>query len=478
MDNILICNNDLILMYKMFLTFEGLYDYISYVIWCKESNYNSPFASKEVVFDDLNSAEGLENFHFIVTDQSIFESVRDRLVNEYGIEKDKIILFRDWFLDKYKNDKNVSHVPKMVRLDISTCCQLNCKECYMRRDNYGTVGKGNMTFEQFKKFVDENPFLESIELSNSGEVFLNPDIKKMLEYAYKKNVAITILNGVNFNTVRDSVIEALVKYQVDGILFSIDGTTQEVYEQYRVNGNYDRVIKNIKKLNEYKKKYNSEFPYLRWQFIIFPQNVHQIEDVIKNAEELNMEVVFKKDWGGDFVPEDIEKVKRLTGLDYSSDKTDMVIVPNEEVSEVVVEEVKDEEIPVDDEIELCVTDEVDTKELGEKVEDGGFLTSEQVGTIYDNAGELLNYSFNDLCFQMLFEPQINWDGRLLGCCLTYQDDWGVNVFDVGFLNALNSEKFRQGICNLIGDLKDNDDNPCRFCAHYKDNILNKKFLNF
>ncbi len=40
---------------------------------------------------------------------------------------------------------------------------------------------------------------------------------------------------------------------------SIDGASQETYQIYRVRGKFDEVIGHIRKINEYKKKYNSEF---------------------------------------------------------------------------------------------------------------------------------------------------------------------------------------------------------------------------
>ena len=64
----------------------------------------------------------------------------------------------------------------------------------------------------------------------------------------------TTLTKYNDNSYYGSVDNDKIKYQVDGILFSIDGTTQEVYEQYRVNGNYDRVISSGNSSSHSKKK--------------------------------------------------------------------------------------------------------------------------------------------------------------------------------------------------------------------------------
>ena len=100
-------------------------------------------------------------------------------------------------------------------------------------------------------------------------------------------------NGVNFNHVREHVLEDLVKYQVQFITVSIDGATNETYQKYRVGGDLERVIANIKKLNEYKKAHKSKYPRLRWQFIVFGHNVHELRAAQDMAKSLGMDFYAK-----------------------------------------------------------------------------------------------------------------------------------------------------------------------------------------
>ena len=96
--------------------------------------------------------------------------------------------------------------------------------------------------------MDDNPWVSEIELSNWGEIFLNPDIERIIEYAYRRNVALSAWNGANFNHVRDSVLEAMVRYKFRAITCSIDGASGDIYELYRRNGDFGRVIDNLRKL--------------------------------------------------------------------------------------------------------------------------------------------------------------------------------------------------------------------------------------
>ena len=205
-------------------------------------------------------------------------------------------------------------------IDLCTKCQLSCICCSTSKGviRNGFVKEGYMSFDMFRYIVETNPELKEFEMSNWGEIFLNPQILDIFEFAYNKGIKLYCGNGTNFNYVPDSVLEGLVKYRIEYLNLSIDGTSQDVYVKYRRNGNYDRVISNIEKLNVFKKIYNSPYPKLSWQFIIFGHNEHQIASAKSECERLGM-VFNPKMNHSNFSPIcDQEYVKLVTGLDYSS----------------------------------------------------------------------------------------------------------------------------------------------------------------
>jgi MoaA/NifB/PqqE/SkfB family radical SAM enzyme len=221
--------------------------------------------------------------------------------------------------------------------------------------------------KEFQKLVDENPWIAHIELSNWGEIFLNPEIYDIMECAYRKSVALTASNGANLNTVKEKVLEGLVKFKLRHITCSIDGASQETYSIYRVGGNFERVIENIKIINHYKEKYQSLFPLLRWQFVAFGHNDHEIETARKLAESLNMKFWLKLNVYEEFSPvKNEELVRKESGLGVAS-----------------------------------------RSEYYEKYGSG--------------------YLQDIICRQLWLKPQINWDGRILGCCYNYWGDFG-NAF--------------------------------------------------
>src|SRR5688500_17730381 len=75
---------------------------------------------------------------------------------------------------------------------------------------------------------------------SQGEPYINPKFLDMVKYAHKRGIyTITSTNGhfLNSENARKTVESGL-----DRILISIDGSTQEVYEQYRKEGHLETVL--------------------------------------------------------------------------------------------------------------------------------------------------------------------------------------------------------------------------------------------
>ena len=296
--------------------------------------------------------------------------------------------------------------PFFVKIGACSICNLNCRDCYMRKSktNFGNVGAGYLKYENFVKFLDMNPFVREIELANHGEAFLNPDLARILETAYQRNIIISIAGGVNFNKVSDEQLEALVKYScVKCISISIDGASQEVYSKYRRGGNFDTVINNIKKLNEYKRKYNTNFPILYWQYIVMDTNEdeNEIKKAIKMSEEFNMEILFKKTYVYGYKPKNPELISKLTGIDFNN-----------------------------------------------------------TNALFANEKRFTP------CLDLWRSPQINWDGRFLGCACNYENPFDINVFETGLVKCLNSRMIRKTKKMLMGG-KPYKKSPCYNCEFYK-----------
>lgn len=193
--------------------------------------------------------------------------------------------------------------PTRLRLEATSHCQLRCPSCPTASGAIRpTIGAGHLKLDDFRRLLEENPTLEHIELSNYGEMFLNPALLSIMELAAQKGVQLAAANGVNFNHASEKVIEGLAKYSFRALTISLDGASQETYQRYRVRGDFARVINNIRLLNDYKAKYQTTYPRLHWQFVIFGHNEHELPQAKALAQELGMTFAPKLTWDDDFSP--------------------------------------------------------------------------------------------------------------------------------------------------------------------------------
>ncbi len=322
------------------------------------------------------------------------------------------VLLRNQFrlLSNYsylRNYLRYGFIGDTVNLEASTMCQLKCPICPTATGENRTrpLGWGFLTFKDFKNFLDSYPGIRHIELSNWGEVFLNPEINDILEHAYSKGVSLATANGTNLNSVKEEVLEGVVKYQLKYMTISLDGASNETYVQYRKGGDFNRVISNIEKINRYKEQYGTEYPVMGWQFIVFGHNEHEIVRAREMAQSLNMTFQPRLNAYNVFSPvKDEETVKKDSGLLAAS-----------------------------------------RKEFKEQ-----------------------NKRYWGLpCYQLWSSPQINWDGKLMGCCINGWGDFG-NVFESGLKAALSSEKYTYAKKMLLGKVEERADIPCTTCPYYKD----------
>ena len=131
-------------------------------------------------------------------------------------------------------------VGNSLRIDASSACQLRCPSCHQVKEWGATFRRKHLKFADFKKFVDQHPTFKNIELSDNGEIFLNPELEEIIQYAYTKNIALTVRNGVNLNHASQMVLEYLVKCNLSLFWSLLMEQLTETYKIYRQGGDFKR----------------------------------------------------------------------------------------------------------------------------------------------------------------------------------------------------------------------------------------------
>lgn len=187
---------------------------------------------------------------------------------------------------------DVSAMPVSVSIEPTTSCNLRCPECPSGLRSF-TRPTGMLKSGLYVDIIDQlAPTLSYLTFYFQGEPYLNPSFLTMTAYASERGIYTATSTNAHYLT--EEMAQRTVLSGLDRLIISIDGTTQETYQSYRVGGSLSKVIEGTKNVVRMKKELRSSTPHVVFQFLVTGQNEHQIGDVNRLARTLGVDqVVFK-----------------------------------------------------------------------------------------------------------------------------------------------------------------------------------------
>ena len=182
----------------------------------------------------------------------------------------------------------ISGMPVSAGVELTNHCNLNCPEC-----NAGsglmTRERGYMNIGLFDKLLAEiEPYLLYLRLYFQGEPMMHPHFFSFLERSRHIN---TVLS-TNGHFLSKENAGKIASSGLNKIIIPVDGTDQETYSSYRINGDLAMVMDGLKNITEEKKRVSSRL-IIEIQFLVNKKNEHQISSVRHLAREMNVSLKLK-----------------------------------------------------------------------------------------------------------------------------------------------------------------------------------------
>ncbi len=198
------------------------------------------------------------------------------------------VLASYYFSKKYKK-LIFNGLPISIAIEPTTSCNLRCPECPSGLRSF-TRPTGMLQEETFKKVIDElQETLLYLTFYFQGEPYLHPKFTELVRYASQKGIYTS--TSTNAHYLNEENAKKTVQSGLDRLIISIDGTSQETYQAYRVGGKLEKVIAGTKNILYWKKQLNSKTPYVIFQFLVVKPNEHQIEEIQKMGKEIGVDEV-------------------------------------------------------------------------------------------------------------------------------------------------------------------------------------------
>lgn len=216
-------------------------------------------------------------------------------------------------------------LPFTINFEPTTACNLRCPECPSGLRQF-TRPTGNLKKDFFRSTIDDLAgHLLYLIFYFQGEPYINPAFLEMVRHANEKGIyTITSTNGHFLN---DANAEETVRSGLNRLIISIDGTTQEVYEQYRKEGDLEVVLQGVKNVVKWKQRLKASTPHIVLQFLVVRPNEHQIPEIRKMAADLDVDAlsfktaqVYDYKFGNPLIPENegLSRYRRTSNGQYEA----------------------------------------------------------------------------------------------------------------------------------------------------------------
>lgn len=199
------------------------------------------------------------------------------------------LVFGSYYLTRLARRPIQWGLPVTISLEPTTACNLRCPECPSGLRSF-TRETGNLREDFFRSTVDDlYRQLTCLIFYFQGEPYINPKFLEMVNYAHRRGLyTITSTNGhfLNSDNARRTVESGL-----DRLIISVDGTTQDTYEQYRIGGTLEHVLQGARNVVRWKRELGKSHPHVVFQFLVVKPNEHQIPEIYRLAREIGVDEV-------------------------------------------------------------------------------------------------------------------------------------------------------------------------------------------
>ena len=195
-------------------------------------------------------------------------------------------LYLSFILSRITKKSFVLGSPFALSIEPTTTCNLGCPECPSGLRQF-TRKTGNLTPEINKKIIDElKNNLTYINYYFQGEPYINRHLFEMIKYANQNNIYCSTSTNGHFLT--DKNCKKTIESGLKRLIISIDGVDQKSYENYRINGDFSKVIAGTKNIIKWKEKLNSQTPHIIFQFLVVKTNEHLIDEIKALSKSLKI----------------------------------------------------------------------------------------------------------------------------------------------------------------------------------------------
>lgn len=201
-------------------------------------------------------------------------------------------ILTSYYYSRISHSAKIKGMPISISIEPTTSCNLRCPECPSGLRSF-TRPTGMLNMTSFQQIINQLwSTLSYLTFYFQGEPYLHPLFLDMISYASQRGIYTA--TSTNAHYLNNDVARKTVESGLDRLIISIDGTSQETYESYRIGGQLHKVIAGTENILSWRKRLKSKTPYIIFQFLVVKPNEHQIPEIYELANKLGVDRVVLK----------------------------------------------------------------------------------------------------------------------------------------------------------------------------------------
>lgn len=180
-------------------------------------------------------------------------------------------------------------LPTQIYLEVTNRCNSLCVSCPLTYDHFLRFEpKHHLSWEQFRRVVDQLPQIDRAVLHGIGEPLLNPELPRFVAHLKQRGAYVLFnSNGLLLDERRG---DALVEAGLDDLRVSIDAVTPELYHRLRGIDKLPQILTNLRAFSE--RHGGQRRPRLSLWLVGMQENLEQLPDFVRLGAELGVPEIY------------------------------------------------------------------------------------------------------------------------------------------------------------------------------------------
>lgn len=173
-------------------------------------------------------------------------------------------------------------LPRSLYLETTSRCNSLCETCILTFG--GREPARDLSWQEFRRVVDQFPRLDRVLLHGIGEPLLNRDLGRMIQHLKARGTR--VLFNSNAITLSGARAEELLDAELDELRVSLDASTPTTYARVRGVDAFDKVIRNLADFSARKRRRGLRRPEVSLWFTALRDNIEEIPGLVPLAVQV------------------------------------------------------------------------------------------------------------------------------------------------------------------------------------------------